>query len=291
MNNGEKQNGHKQKVASLIAFIVISVTVTGYFTGLQSPMNPDESTSEPHSEVTLDENVTKVSRPVSDKVIPATSYSEMGEVTGHRNLLAVSSSKMITDSTAEMSQLSSHVINELQSVIDPLAEVKINPQDKQIALEKRDRNRAFNGAPPTIPHAIDQRSDRSCIACHGKGAKTISLRIPRMSHQFLANCTQCHVENSPVHMPASLFKENSFSGLAAPTSGPRAFKGAPPQIPHSTWMRTDCMSCHGYAGLQGIRTTHPWRKNCTQCHTPSAKMDQTLLSSKQLFLPPPQIEK
>jgi cytochrome c-type protein NapB len=47
------------------------------------------------------------------------------------------------------------------------------------------------------------------------------------------------------------------------------------------------MSCHGYTGLQGIRTTHPWRQNCQQCHAPSATMNQTLLAAEPEFLPAP----
>jgi nitrate reductase (cytochrome), electron transfer subunit len=54
----------------------------------------------------------------------------------------------------------------------------------------------------------------------------------------------------------------------------RAFDGAPPTIPHSTLMRTDCLSCHGPQGLYGLRTPHPERQSCLQCHAPGAHLDQ-----------------
>jgi cytochrome c-type protein NapB len=56
-------------------------------------------------------------------------------------------------------------------------------------------------------------------------------------------------------------------------------------------MRSDCMSCHGYEGRLGIRTTHPWRNSCQQCHAPSAAMEQTLLTAEPHFLPGPKIKK
>jgi hypothetical protein len=54
----------------------------------------------------------------------------------------------------------------------------------------------------------------------------------------------------------------------------RAYDGAPPTIPHHTWMRENCTSCHGLVTRPGTRTTHPWLTNCTQCHAPSAALDR-----------------
>lgn len=255
----------KNNVVTLVCFVVISFTVVGYFTGLQSPMNSSAESSEPTQAAAQP-------RTLEADVIPATHYADMAQATRHRT-------------TAFRTRLS-----DLKTDIQPLSEVSISPEDKAFALLRRDLNRAFNGAPPTIPHAVDQTSAQACMACHGTGAKTETLRIPRMSHQYLANCTQCHVESNPRHIPPSLFKENGFVGLPAPTGGPRAFPGAPPQIPHSTWMRSDCMSCHGFAGSLGIRTTHPWRANCQQCHAPSSVLDQTLIAAEPKFLAPPKVE-
>lgn len=258
-------NQKKASTTPLIAFVLVSFAVAGYFTGLQAPMNA----STPSSPRPVGLRETKSVAKLDVGVIPAIPYMEMSDATATRH---------------RQTRLAS-----LRSTIHPLAKITIAPEDKPAALQTREQNRAFNGAPPTIPHPIDQRSDIACVACHSEGTKTESLRIPRMSHAFLANCTQCHVENNPQHMTAFAFCENDFAGLEAPTAGPRAFNAAPPQIPHSTWMRSDCMSCHGYAGRQGIRTTHPWRKNCQQCHAPSAAKDQTLLAVEPQFLPGPMI--
>ena len=257
-------NEHPTRRASLIACVVLSITVVGYFTGLQSPVKPSHET-------TTSGKIDSVPQPIEstshETVLPATHYSDMPDATYAR-------------AKAWMTSLEA-----LKSNIDPLAEITVQPTDKEAALRARAKNRAFNGAPPTIPHPIDQRSDRACVACHRDGVRTTSLRVPRMSHQFLANCTQCHVEDTPRHMAATEFRENNFAGLPAPSGGPRAFSAAPPVIPHSTWMRSDCLSCHGVVGHHGIRTTHPWRQNCQQCHGASSKLNQTLLGSEPQFLP------
>lgn len=271
-----------QKIAYLICFVVISAAVVGYFVGLQSPMNPaaifertnrvGEAPFDPlHSSSVYD--LKTENRKLKTDILRATHYANMGA--------ALDSQKRIYRTS----------LADLKRNFDPQAEIKITPEQKAFALALREQNRAFNGAPPTIPHAIEQMSAESCMACHGEGFKSESLRISKMSHQFLANCTQCHVENNPSHMTATLFRENNFVGLPAPKGGPRAFNGAPPMIPHSTWMRVNCMSCHGFASEQGIRTTHPWRQNCQQCHAPSSKLDQAPFDSEPKFLEPPNVNR
>lgn len=262
---------HKSPHAKLFGVIVVSIAVVGYFTGLQAPMGPAFSEVESNAELTPTQPTPLKQKIPQSDVIPATHYASMPNATHERRKLWQTR------------------LADLISSIDPLAEVTIEHGEKQTALQSREQNRAFNGAPPTIPHPIDQKSDRACMACHGEGARTISLRIPRMSHQVLSNCTQCHVENNPRHMMAELFRESTFSGLTSPMKGSQAFKGAPPMIPHTKWMRTDCMSCHGYTGLPGIRTTHPWRQNCQQCHASSSTMNQTGLAAESEFLPPPNV--
>jgi cytochrome c-type protein NapB len=68
--------------------------------------------------------------------------------------------------------------------------------------------------------------------------------------------------------------ENAFVGSVSPSKGSRAWPQAPPTIPHPTFMRNDCMSCHGPNGLFGLRTPHPDRQSCFQCHVPEAGLDQ-----------------
>lgn len=263
-----------QKLAYIAFFVVIAIAVTGYFVGLQSPMNPTLGKSNLGASASQDAtpgHAVDHATVNQGDALPATHYRDV------RRTARMNGPQYLTR------------LSDLKSEIDPMAEFTITPQQKLFALAMRETNRAFNGAPPTIPHPVDQMSAQACLACHGEGAKTESLRISKMSHPVLTNCTQCHVESNPTHMVATEFRESTFTGLPAPTEGPRAYPGAPPQIPHSTWMRVDCASCHGFAGPQGIRTTHPWRKNCTQCHAPSSELDQIQLDIKPQFLPSPKI--
>jgi nitrate reductase (cytochrome), electron transfer subunit len=139
---------------------------------------------------------------------------------------------------------------------------------KLAALADRAKNRAYDGAPPTIPHPVEAQSAASCLTCHGEGLKVGDRIASRISHAHMTNCTQCHVEQSRVPV------ENAFAGVFRAGPGGRASPGAPPTIPHHTWMRENCASCHGLVTRSGIRTTHPWLTNCAQCHAPSAALDQ-----------------
>lgn len=150
-------------------------------------------------------------------------------------------------------------------------------QSRQAANDQRAQRRAYNGAPPVVPHAIDQQNAASCLVCHGQGMKVGDVVAPRMSHQTYTNCTQCHVESVNRSLPPTTgprAADTLFRGLGAPGPGERAWPGAPPTIPHTTWMRENCTSCHGTLADKGLMTSHPWRGNCVQCHAPSAELDQ-----------------
>lgn len=151
-----------------------------------------------------------------------------------------------------------------------------NEAERQATLARRAARRAYVGAPPTIPHPVDANDVASCYQCHGDGKNIDGLIAPKISHQRYTNCTQCHAQAAtpaPGNMP-EFAVANAFVGLSSPGRGVRAYPGAPPQIPHQTDMRENCMSCHGVLGMQGLRSTHPWRANCQQCHVPSANLDQ-----------------
>ncbi len=157
--------------------------------------------------------------------------------------------------------------------LDPLVQTE---EDRRRALEARRSHRAYEGAPPTIPHAIDQQALPACLACHERGVVIVGRTAPRMSHAAYASCTQCHVVEAdprplqePVPTPA-----NTFAGLEGWGRGERAWPGAPPTMPHPTLMRTECTSCHGPGGRPGILSSHPHRQSCNQCHPPSAALDQ-----------------
>lgn len=156
-------------------------------------------------------------------------------------------------------------------------EVEKVPQAvKEDSLRFRSTRRAFNGAPPVIPHEIMQRETEDCLGCHEDGGDLDGDLVPKISHRHLVNCLQCHapVAETVLGPPAAM--ENSFEGLPEPLGGDRAWQGAPPTIPHTTRMRSDCLSCHGEFGRKGIQTPHPERKSCLQCHGPSAQLDQRM---------------
>jgi len=148
----------------------------------------------------------------------------------------------------------------------------------QSERQRRQATRAYDGAPPVIPHPIDQRGYPSCLTCHERGAKIGTHVAPVMSHAPLASCTQCHAAvTSTVPTTAGLTHtvstESLFVGKEPAGKGTRAWRGAPPTIPHSTWMRERCASCHGVLSA-GLHTSHAERQSCTQCHAPSASLDQ-----------------
>ncbi len=146
---------------------------------------------------------------------------------------------------------------------------------RKAAVDARSRRRAFDGAPPVIPHGITQKSSASCLTCHRKGAVVNNKVAPALPHPPYTSCTQCHVPSQGIgknNMPRA---GNSFVGLRSSGKGRRDSLGAPPSIPHSTWMRSNCLACHGPAGKPGLRTPHPQRKSCEQCHAPDQRRQPT----------------
>lgn len=135
------------------------------------------------------------------------------------------------------------------------------------SIADRATRRAFDGAPPVMPHsAVFGEGTKVCLDCHSEGMKLGNRVAHPMSHPPLSTCVQCHVEASnrqfqPLEDPAT-----SFVGMESAGAGPRWTAVAPPQIPHDVTMRTHCLSCHGEFGYPGIRTEHPERANCVQCH-------------------------
>jgi cytochrome c-type protein NapB len=226
-----------RRFVPLLAVIGISLAVVGFFTGTREPA-PSERPAPPA--VTA-----------AGPVPPAVVYKDLPTANLRPN--------------ANWQQSLGQLRYDRPGVFDPVVRTE---EMKLAALADRARNRAFDGAPPTIPHPVEAQSAASCLACHGEGLKVGDRIASRISHAHLTNCTQCHVEQSPVPV------ENTFVGVYRAGPGERAGPGAPPTIPHHTWMRENCTSCHGLVTRPGTRTTHPWLTNCTQCHAPSAALDQ-----------------
>lgn len=175
--------------------------------------------------------------------------------------------------------------------IAPAPQSAMPPEAKTAALQARASRRAYDGAPPTVPHPVTQDSSAACLACHAQGLQVKDRFASKISHPtFGGSCTQCHVSSrgafnaADAAVFAAALTENSFQGTEAPPNGPRAWPGAPPTIPHRTLMRSDCMSCHGPKGLFALRTPHPERQSCTQCHVPAAANDQ------RQFMPAPPLD-
>lgn len=133
-------------------------------------------------------------------------------------------------------------------------------------------NRAYHGAPPSIPHPVkDERTvgGNDCLQCHQNGGFTdkFNAYAPVVPHPDLVNCRQCHV----VQNTKTLFKPGSYQKVEAPKVGMNnALLGSPPMIPHQVEMRENCLSCHaGPSAPKEIRVTHPERVNCRQCHVPN----------------------
>jgi cytochrome c-type protein NapB len=146
------------------------------------------------------------------------------------------------------------------------------------ALARREQRRAFDGAPPTIPHPADTRAEPNCLLCHEQGARIADLTAPKMSHPSFRSCLQCHAEGvSPEPVAAAdlaPLAESSFAPLPFGGRGARAWPAAPPVVPHRSFMRQRCDSCHGVSGALGLRTPHADRQSCAQCHVFDQDLDQ-----------------
>lgn len=170
---------------------------------------------------------------------------------------------------------------DLPRAVAPLvAQTAAAPAETAAAIERRKSLRAYDGAPPVIPHAIDTLKASACASCHGEDTNLVigGKRPAEISHPWITNCTSCHVPADglrEVTAPPNtrLVIENSFDGKTSAGHGPRAYGTAPPTMPHAVWMRQNCMACHGPGREQAIRTSHPERQNCLQCHAPNAAFD------------------
>jgi len=131
-------------------------------------------------------------------------------------------------------------------------------------------DRAFWGAPPPMPHSFADERSNDCLTCHARENRIEQQQqaIVPVPHAEYTCCQQCHVDGS--NADARLFRETFFVGLDYPGKGTRAHLFAPPTVPHKTFMRENCLSCHGPSGKQKIATPHPARSQCQQCHVSDA---------------------
>ncbi len=137
------------------------------------------------------------------------------------------------------------------------------------AASVRAERRAFDGAPPVIAH---ENFSMTCIECHsaaGRHVQDVGF-APPSPHEATAGlsatsrCAQCHV----FRLTEAVWRANDFVPLSQDLrAGRRAAAGAPPVLPHSPFMRENCAACHtGPAAREEVRTSHPERLRCRQCH-------------------------
>jgi len=140
------------------------------------------------------------------------------------------------------------------------------------SLKLRAERRAYDGAPPVIPHDVESFTQtKSCLDCHGAGFKMGDQVARAMPHPYLESCEQCHVTADPplaftARVAGPSLPQSRFEGLFRTGPSTRAWAEAPPTMPHGTLMRTNCLACHGSLGWAGLQTSHPDRANCIQCH-------------------------
>ena len=131
-------------------------------------------------------------------------------------------------------------------------------------------NRAYHGAPPTIPHEVDERNmgENSCLKCHQNGGYVDKYKAyaPIVPHPDMINCRQCHVAVKT----STVFKESNWEmirKIKVPYESNNVLVTSPPVIPHQLEMHENCLSCHAGPNVpKEIRVTHPERINCRQCH-------------------------
>ena len=146
------------------------------------------------------------------------------------------------------------------------AEMPID-KEHQRTLNQYYKNRAFYGAPPSIPHTVQERSigDNSCLKCHENGGYVDKYKAysPVTPHPNMVNCRQCHVPQKT----NDLFIATNWSRTKGSTIGNKSLISSPPIIPHQIQLRENCLACHaGPNAPIEIRTSHPDRINCRQCH-------------------------
>lgn len=147
-------------------------------------------------------------------------------------------------------------------------------ENHQRTLDMYYDNRAYPGAPPSIPHPVKEKRSMGgnvCLQCHQNGGfvEKFNAYAPITPHPQMVNCKQCHVEQQT----QSYFKETNFYKKPAPAVGVNnVLLGSPPVIPHQLQMRENCLSCHaGPGAVKELRIDHPERINCRQCHVPKER--------------------
>ena len=155
----------------------------------------------------------------------------------------------------------------------PLKNDNLPLVDFEISDEKRDlfayyERRAYPGAPPLIPHPVEPdiaNENKRCLACHLKGGYVAKWEAftPVTPHPEKISCGQCHLGVQD----EGVFKRATWKKINPPELARAALADSPHPIPHGLQMRENCIACHATpATPEKIRSDHPERINCLQCH-------------------------
>lgn len=150
----------------------------------------------------------------------------------------------------------------------PMPEKPQSSTAKPRSMKQFQSRRAYPGAPPVIPHpAEDESSENSqnCLSCHRTGAYVSSFErfAPTCPHPEYASCRQCHV----AVISTQKFRSTDWQKIPYPSINQEKILGGPPPIPHHLRERENCVACHGSnSSIEAIRTSHPERVHCQQCH-------------------------
>ncbi len=132
--------------------------------------------------------------------------------------------------------------------------------------------RAYPGAPPIIPHTLTDEADyggRACLRCHNRSryVRRIGAYTPITPHPELLSCRSCHVLPSA----EGTYSESAWQKPEPPVLAGGVLPTSPPAIPHSLQLRENCLVCHsGPGSVPVLRTSHPERLSCRQCHVASS---------------------
>ncbi|MGJ8639468.1 MAG: nitrate reductase cytochrome c-type subunit [Opitutaceae bacterium] len=241
------------KATTIVVAIVFTISVSGFFMGMRQTVS-ETTYTQPTAETYEDVEPHSTTQTAVD-------YKDIANAGFGPN--------------ANFKSRLSSLINmpDSQGGISPLL------VSEQALREKRESRRAYDGAPPIVPHPIAQDNAASCLECHSQATQISNVVAPAISHPEYTSCTQCHVSGKGLGSrwntaDFDLHTGNLFAGNHTAKPVDRAYDNSPPTIPHNVHMRQNCMSCHGELGTSPIRTSHPDRQSCTQCHVPSGQIDK-----------------
>lgn len=240
-----------KKATTLVLVVVATASASGYFMGLRQNLRQQDEAPE---------WVREVVEPEAHPAAPtAPSYLDLIE----REWAA-----------------HPHPGSILREGVLPSAAPALEPKDRAALAARRLEHRAFEGAPPIIPHSINEMTPAACAVCHTTPTRIGDAIAPAMSHEPYASCTQCHVaaDGPRIGLDVPPLPDgqppfgSDFAGLDAHGAGQRNHPYAPPMIPHPIKMRENCISCHGAAGSNPLPQSHPVATtDCLQCHAADAR--------------------